>query len=447
MALDPREKALRDFAFSGRASLSDLPALLQKVAQQQAGPNIFLAGGGGEAARNRGAPGVNPLINIFGSSAAAGGVPASTGGAAPALSSPSAASRLGSSLLSTEGGDTSAGDTFSDPTVAMSDFGPFSTPRNIMNLMGFLSMNPFLGTTIGKAFQSLFGPFGVVGPERPPVGTLPFDKVVEAGRKADVLNEIEGLDFLGSPSIDPFAGFSGGGGGFGTAGFGGGLSEADELNEFGGGGGGGDGGTGGGGSSGGVGCFASWTPISMADGSVKQIHEIRPGDIVMSFDDDGSLVPGTVTQTIARANAAVVVLSDGTVCTPDHRFLDLNGGFTEVAKLADGVGVGGFGKSVLVVGEPVKQTVHNFTVEPTHTYIANDWRVSNIKHFGGLISESRVPGRMAADVPETLQEGEFVIRRDAVQALGPAFLERLNRTGRRPLSSVMVPPRRAGGRR
>ena len=55
MALDPRERAKREFAFSGRAGLSDLPALLRQIAEQEANQNVFLLGGAGEgAARRRG---------------------------------------------------------------------------------------------------------------------------------------------------------------------------------------------------------------------------------------------------------------------------------------------------------------------------------------------------------------------------------------------------------
>lgn len=324
MALDPRERAKREFALSGRAGLADLPALLRQAAQQQANPNVFLLGGAGEgASRQRGSPGINPLINIFGGSAAPGSATpgaATAGGGGSALPgftgpSPSSTGRFG--------GDTGAGDAFSDPSVTMSDFGPFSTPRNIMNLMGFLSGSPFLGTTIGKMFQDLFGPYGVIGPERPIVGTDLFAKMVAAGRQADVANQIQSEPFLSSP-MDPFSGPGGEPGGFGPVG----LSEADELNEFGGGG----GGMGGGDDMSGVGT--------------------GPGE-------------------------------------------DMGGGMV---------------------------------------------------HGGGLISEAERPGT-AQDVNKTLQEGEFVVRREAVQALGPAFLRRLNRAGTKRLSSVMVPPRQPGGRR
>lgn len=65
------------------------------------------------------------------------------------------------------------------------------------------------------------------------------------------------------------------------------------------------------------------------------------------------------------------------------------------------------------------------------------------------MSEDEVPGITGGDVPaQLLQEGEFVIRREAVQALGPALFRKLNQAGSKKLSDLpMVPPRKPGGRR
>ena len=68
---------------------------------------------------------------------------------------------------------------------------------------------------------------------------------------------------------------------------------------------------------------------------------------------------------------------------------------------------------------------------------------------GGIVSENEVPGVIGGPVfNQRLQEGEFVIRREAVQALGPALLNKLNNAGTRRLSDLPgVPPRKPGGRR
>ncbi len=44
-------------------------------------------------------------------------------------------------------------------------------------------------------------------------------------------------------------------------------------------------------------CFLASTPISMWDGTEKPIEQVKPGDIVVSYDEDGNLVPGRVSKT------------------------------------------------------------------------------------------------------------------------------------------------------
>jgi hypothetical protein len=287
----------------------------------------------------------------------------------------------------------------------------------------------------------LLGPVGVVGGiPNPQVLTPEFAATTGAG---EVARSINTADFLGSPSIDPFSGFEG------TT-FSGTEREEGGFGELGGTGRGGGGPASAGSSGadsegGGFGCFAAWTLILMGDFSKKPISEIRAGDRVMSFDENG-IQSARVIGTMSRWNAEVVGLSDGTICTPDHRFLSREGEFKPVIELDGGIQWDGTKAPFLIVAEPTKQVVYNFTVERLHTYIANGWRVHNIKDMGGLISEARVPGVTGGHVPETLQEGEFVVRREAVNALGPEFLKRLNMTRR--LSDLpMVPPRRPGGRR
>ncbi len=50
-------------------------------------------------------------------------------------------------------------------------------------------------------------------------------------------------------------------------------------------------------------------------------------------------------------------------------------------------------------------------------------------HAGGPVPESRVPGVAGADTRETLQEGEYVVNRDAAQAIGPEALGQINAAG------------------
>lgn len=180
------------------------------------------------------------------------------------------------------------------------------------------------------------------------------------------------------------------------------------------------------GGSGGVGCFAAWTPVTMADGTTKPISEIRPGDFISSFDDEGRLCAGRVAATRARDRATVVSLQDGTICTANHRFLTPNAGFVEVASAREGVREHGEARPIRVVGTPPNQAVYNLTIAPHPHYIANGWRVHNIKHEGGFV-EGPVEG---GDIVEVIQQGEVVMSRDAVKLVGRDFLESLNHRAR-----------------
>lgn len=51
-------------------------------------------------------------------------------------------------------------------------------------------------------------------------------------------------------------------------------------------------------------------------------------------------------------------------------------------------------------------------------------------HDGGIVSEQEVPGQMRGDVDATLQEGEGVLTADAVQVLGPGFVDGVNMMAR-----------------
>lgn len=48
-------------------------------------------------------------------------------------------------------------------------------------------------------------------------------------------------------------------------------------------------------------------------------------------------------------------------------------------------------------------------------------------HKGGQIPESRVPGKTGANTKEILQEGEYVIRKEVVDKLGPGFFDAINK--------------------
>lgn len=65
-------------------------------------------------------------------------------------------------------------------------------------------------------------------------------------------------------------------------------------------------------------CFLPGTPITLSDGvTTKPIEEIAPGDEVLSYTDDGTLVPGRVTATSSKT-ASIVLDWFGLGVTPGH---------------------------------------------------------------------------------------------------------------------------------
>ena len=74
------------------------------------------------------------------------------------------------------------------------------------------------------------------------------------------------------------------------------------------------------------GCFFAGTMIEMADGSQKPIEDIRPEDMVMSFDKDGRKVAGRVTRTMTN-ESKIILDFHGTFVTPGHVYYCAGGKF------------------------------------------------------------------------------------------------------------------------
>ena len=158
-------------------------------------------------------------------------------------------------------------------------------------------------------------------------------------------------------------------------------------------------------------CFASGVVVQLSGGFEKPISEIVAGDIVLSFDASGALVPGRVTQLLPNVTDTFLRLSNGTVVTPGHRYLRPDGSFMEIAEIVVGDGrvVDQNGRVLTLTAEVLRysaETAHlfeegevlvcheagglalapelkrgwktyNFTVAGTHTYIADGIRVHN----------------------------------------------------------------------
>jgi len=133
-------------------------------------------------------------------------------------------------------------------------------------------------------------------------------------------------------------------------------------------------------------CFVGSTPILMADMSTKPIEKIQIGDMVMSFDGLGDLVPQKVLELYIHKNhnSKIVKLNNINVTT-EHRFLT-NEGMSRVGELeesdvliaANGDAISDWTISNDIDGD-LRQTVYNFEVDNFHTYIAGGFRVHNPK--------------------------------------------------------------------
>ena len=67
-------------------------------------------------------------------------------------------------------------------------------------------------------------------------------------------------------------------------------------------------------------CFLAGTTISMWDGTKKPIEQVQPGDIVTSYDKDGTLKPGRVKRTMTN-RARQILDVHGLMVTPGHATL------------------------------------------------------------------------------------------------------------------------------
>ncbi len=127
-------------------------------------------------------------------------------------------------------------------------------------------------------------------------------------------------------------------------------------------------------------CFTEDVPVRMADGTPKPISEVKIGDYVRSFDENGLIGANRVIHLHVRRNAEVYDLG-GIGVTATHPFLSSDGVFRPIGSFAEGDLLvrdsGEFSPVPKLVKRPELQDVYNLTVEGTHTYIAGGWRVHN----------------------------------------------------------------------
>ncbi len=134
----------------------------------------------------------------------------------------------------------------------------------------------------------------------------------------------------------------------------------------------------------GGGCFLPGTKITMADGSTKNIEDIKAGDLILTKLSEKSdrLVSAPVVETFEHLVPEYMIVNGDLKVTPVHRVF-LNNGWQMIgeAKIGD-VMINSKGEPVRIetiewMRKPVQ--VFNFHVETYHTYLANDLYVHNNK--------------------------------------------------------------------
>lgn len=137
------------------------------------------------------------------------------------------------------------------------------------------------------------------------------------------------------------------------------------------------------GGDGGGGCFLGHTLIRTPDGQ-RAIETLQPGDLVVSFDDQGGLHHAKVLKVHVHEGERVVRyrLWGGAAldATPNHWVLNQFNAFVEIGTLgADDclVDENGHLRPIVERAEHGRGTVYNLTVEGHHTFIAAGLRVHN----------------------------------------------------------------------
>ena len=141
---------------------------------------------------------------------------------------------------------------------------------------------------------------------------------------------------------------------------------------------------------GGGGCFLSGTKVLMADGSEKNIEDIRVGEYVMSrADTDSTLVKAKVTSLHKAQSSDYLIINGGLKVTANH-YTFVNGGWEQAGSIQT--------NDILLNSENQKikvfsvehlvgsKDVYNLEIERYHTYFANGIYVHNQK--GGGVGRS-----------------------------------------------------------
>lgn len=156
------------------------------------------------------------------------------------------------------------------------------------------------------------------------------------------------------------------------------------------------------------GCFVAGTQILMADGTTKNIEEIRIGDEVLTRENEFSdrLVVASVTGLHSEI-VRETLLVNGHLGVTDNHIIFLNGKWTEARKMKVGdvlLNTDGEFETIQNIETVIEnRKVFNFEVENLHTYFADGIYVHNDK---GGSARTNFPVTAYFDVSETDASGK-----------------------------------------
>lgn len=181
---------------------------------------------------------------------------------------------------------------------------------------------------------------------------------------------------------------------------------------------------------GGGGCFRAGSLVQLEHGATRAIEKVQIGDVILAFDETGTLHTATVTQ--VHVHEALHPLlrvrywGGWLDITPNHWVLNQYGAFVEIGRLTTNDAlVDGMGhlRPIILMTEIDPAPVYNLTVEPHHTFICGAVRVHNGGHRawypiagagGGGGKGGGGTARAAIEDPDSLRSKQYARVLDAV---------------------------------
>jgi len=187
------------------------------------------------------------------------------------------------------------------------------------------------------------------------------------------------------------------------------------------------------------GCFLPDTPILLPGGRSKPIREIGPGDRVLAFQEDGTVVDSLVREihsVEADGHYAITTSRSELRATAGHPFLAGGGTYKTVEALAEGDTVYAFDGRRLspqtirkIVEVPGKVRAYNLRTDPPNTFFASGVAVHN-KGGGGGGGGSRSSGSSRSSGGTPIGKGGAIVFFIVFGAFTAIILYALVRHGR-----------------